>query len=80
MLSFEAPELANVARRLFRPLGVMRPITDDADGIRKAFYVEFLVIYFTLLEGDRKKAVNHLIASWSDKDEFPPLHDIFPQQ
>lgn len=77
-LSFDAPELANVAKRLFKPLGVT-PLNDQTgEGIRRAFYIETMVIYQTLYHGSRQVAVQDLIERFSRHTEQPPSPDKSP--
>jgi hypothetical protein len=56
-LSFDAPELANVAKHLFKPIGVFSPKEDTAQGIRDAFIAEMPILFRTLVTGSREDAI-----------------------
>jgi hypothetical protein len=55
IISFELPELANVAKRLFHPRGLVVSKLDTREQIRRAFIIEVLAILSVLVEGSREK-------------------------
>jgi hypothetical protein len=56
-IDFGVPELANVAKRLFRPRGLSPLETDSRKEIRSTFVMEFTFLYYILLEGSREKGI-----------------------
>jgi len=61
-LSFDVPELANVAKHLFKPVGVFSPKEDTAQGIRDALIAEMPILFRCLLTGSREDAI-----AWAGK-------------
>jgi hypothetical protein len=56
-LSFDKPELANVAKMLFRPNGVVELLNDTAAGIRDALLREFPTLIMILTLGSRESGI-----------------------
>lgn len=54
-LTFAEPALANVAKRLFKPLGLMDLPAEGREGLKAAFTVERIFVYYSLLRGSRKE-------------------------
>lgn len=83
-IDFGVPELANVAKRLFRPQG-LSPLEDDSrEEIRATFIMEFTFLYYILLEGSREKGTRVVLDEVkrrheAEKAEQPPSPDTPPQ-
>jgi DNA-binding MltR family transcriptional regulator len=71
-LTFAHKELANVAKRLFKPRGVTPLAEDTRDAIRHAFMIEFVFINFILIYGSRKRGIAEAAASWPVQVGAPP--------
>ena len=73
-LSFGVPELANVAKRLFKPIGVFSPKEDSDQGIREAFIAEMPILFRTLVVGSREEAIEWARKLAADEGlEFPSV-------
>jgi hypothetical protein len=83
-IDFGVTELANVAKRLFRPRGVTPLESDTRKEIRGAFVMEFTFIYHILLEGSREKGIavvlDHVKKQQRDASEPIPSPDTPPQR
>jgi hypothetical protein len=56
-MDFGIPQLANVAKRIFHPVGLTEPHDHTRSGLRRGVYTEFLILYHTLMLEDREAAV-----------------------
>jgi hypothetical protein len=54
-ISLDNPELANVAKRLFRPDGLIKPQGDSRKELRESFLQEFVILIRVLGAGSREK-------------------------
>jgi hypothetical protein len=66
-LTFDAPELGDVAKQLLKPLGVVALKEDSGDAIRTAFLAEMQVLTHTLIQGSREEA-----KTWMRRFRPPP--------
>jgi len=60
VLNFTKPEMANVAKRLFAPHGVVSLPQDTPDDIKSAFVTAGLFLIQTLAHGSRAEAAKHI--------------------
>jgi hypothetical protein len=77
-LSFAAPELANVAKRLFKPLGFIKLRSSSHEDIQSAFLGEWVIIYQTLLHGSRERAILMMRDNFPDDVSSSPSPDKQP--
>lgn len=81
-IDFSVTELANVARRLFRPRG-LTPLDETSQDMRKeirgAFVMEFTFLYYILIERSREKGIALVLETMKQNAaESPPSPDIPP--
>jgi len=75
-MTFAEPTLANVAKRLCKPLGFSpAPLTDSRDEIKSTFVAEGIFIYQILAQGSREKAQTMLLDMVLNAAARPPSPD-----
>jgi hypothetical protein len=75
-MKFSDPALANVGRRMFRPVGLYDPPSGDAELFKLLFINEGLFLYLFLRRGSRAAAYRELIANQPEAVALlPPLPD-----
>jgi len=78
-MHFGVQELANVAKRLFRPLGVAHPIDHSRKSLREAFTIEAMIIFYVLVEGSREQGIASFNSDLNDAGLKMPSRDKPPQ-
>ena len=81
-VTFSHAALANVALRLFQPIGNLpAPINPKGETLRAMVIFECMIIYLTLMHGSRRSArIRVSKAILEVRDTQPPSRDISPQQ
>ncbi len=71
-VTFSDKELQNVAKRLFKPVGMFQLLSDDAEGYRRTFIAEGNLIYNSLARG-REDAIRLTRESYVTAGKPPPF-------
>jgi hypothetical protein len=59
-MSFQIPQLATVAKRLFHPTGHVHLTSDAPEAIKQNFVLEFLYIHNILIAGSREEGIRSM--------------------
>jgi hypothetical protein len=70
-LSFDHGVLSNVAKAMFKPIGLFAPHSQSSADVRHTFLAEMKPLFFTLIYGSRQAAIDYLRKQPGGTELFP---------